>query len=548
MNCVRGCVLHEDFKGNHAAFSKEMRPVLEELRRDASQLMYAVLAACRDGRISKEESGALLALVDQLKGQQSELVGKFHQAAPDVSMDLAEECIFAFALSFWARKVADLAERMAERSEGGDVGCVRLNMNTFKELLRSLWNGLADTWSPRRMFEVEHLKFCLRNMLSISFVFMLSYFRPSGSVFKQYSSTMAGTLTLLIVGDGTHQIGSMIYKNTQRLLGVVLGKVLPIIITSSVALLPCRSDSRFLTQAATTWLYVFLFTYIYYSSQMWGYVGCLIAGFGVYTLLVPCSGDPSGTFQARYEEIGAVTFAIFVQAIIHGLLSRHSPAQLELAALGALGEALVDGYEAFFASDLSAMQAAAREADTQLAKCQALLNECDPKLEVASCGAGQFHYELCAQVVKELEYLLGEFNLLIVAAKDWIPNEAVRGGEAGDEESPEDVSDVLQTLNSRPAMAAIRQEFMHSLRKTLELFQMLMTDSGVRDIESMRASMDLDAAPALYKELAGLGRHSPGGELTNDLRARLTVGVRALENSEYHLYKITERCLKDCPS
>ena len=35
---------------------------------------------------------------------------------------------------------------------------------------------------------------------------------------------------------------------------------------------------------------VWVFMYMYFTSQTWSLVGCLIAGFGVYPLLTPCTG------------------------------------------------------------------------------------------------------------------------------------------------------------------------------------------------------------------------------------------------------------------
>jgi len=556
MVCVRGGVLHEDFQGNHMGFCKIMVQPMTRLQREAEELMFAILVACKDGKISREESLAIREIVGRVKEQQRALVRAFHEASPEVSDDLSEENIFAFALSFWARKMTDFAENIAEYSLA-DATFWQRRANWCRDMGSALWSGLMAVWSPKKLCEVEHLKYCFRNWVSISLLFIFSYFTPSGSVFVQYSPTMPSTLTLLIVADGSHQIGSMIYKNTQRLLGVVLGKVLPILSMWIYFYFPCLSSWRFYIQAVTTWFYVFFFTYTYYLSSMWGYVGCLIAGFGVYQLLVPCSGDPKVTFETRYQEIGSVTFAIVVQALIHMVSSRHTPVQLELAAIRTIGKQFEDGFEAFFNCDLSAMQEAARDLDTSLATCKALLPECDPKLKAVSCGERDFKYELCSQVLKSMEHLLGEFNLLIVSAKDWVPNEAFRDeseapGDADLETAESTSTGVLEMLMSRPAMSLVKEEVTSSLRRTMELVPMVVADEPVKeDMEHLRASMELEAAPELYKQLAALGRRGNSNaeleELTNVLGARLTIAVRALENSEYHLSHIRQSCLRDFP-
>merc|ERR1719341_1193884 len=111
----------------------------------------------------------------------------------------------------------------------------------------------------------------------------------NGEVFPRYNPTMPVTLSLLFVKDGSHHVEYE--KCTHRLLGVSLGKSLPIIIMGVLAFFPCYSWERFLIQGFMIWTYVVLFLFISFNSQTWNYVAALICGFGVYQLLTPCAGE-----------------------------------------------------------------------------------------------------------------------------------------------------------------------------------------------------------------------------------------------------------------
>merc|ERR1712226_429917 len=105
---------------------------------------------------------------------------------------------------------------------------------------------------------------------------------------------MASTLSLLLIADGTHQAGSNLQKNMNRLIGVALAKMIPILIITGISYIStslnpdhhfdCWSTSRKVLQFFFVFFYVSLCCYVYYSSVLWGYVGCLVAGLGVYQL------------------------------------------------------------------------------------------------------------------------------------------------------------------------------------------------------------------------------------------------------------------------
>eukprot|EP00932_Pfiesteria_piscicida_P003118 SRR837773.13031.p4 GENE.SRR837773.13031~~SRR837773.13031.p4 ORF type:complete len:103 (+),score=13.73 SRR837773.13031:498-806(+) len=94
---------------------------------------------------------------------------------------------------------------------------------------------------------------------------------------------------------------------------------------------------------------------------MWGYIGCLVAGFGVYGLIGPCVGMASeAVFAARYKEIGDVIVAIFMQVLVFTALTRKSARELLVSRMRRLCNALLCGIEAIVEQDLVKLNDAAR--------------------------------------------------------------------------------------------------------------------------------------------------------------------------------------------
>merc|ERR1711972_757477 len=116
---------------------------------------------------------------------------------------------------------------------------------------------------------------------------------------------------------------------------------------------------------------------------MWGYLGCLIAGLGVYELLEPCTNNGTEAFVARYVEIGQVTIAIIVQLVVQVFLSKRAPREIAVTNLRKMSSVIHDGYEAFFAGDLVRMQVSARDFDAKLVAAKLYAPECDPRLALA---------------------------------------------------------------------------------------------------------------------------------------------------------------------
>merc|ERR1712048_1223895 len=116
--------------------------------------------ACIDGVLTEEELRVIEEQSNEVKKMQDNLVHAFRSTSTDVSEDLAEENIFVFSLSFWARKMTDFADEMCSHADS------TLGAGYVMSLWRSAQQGLCSTWSPYRISDIEHLKFALRNFIS----------------------------------------------------------------------------------------------------------------------------------------------------------------------------------------------------------------------------------------------------------------------------------------------------------------------------------------------------------------------------------------------
>merc|ERR1712226_1811759 len=113
---------------------------------------------------------------------------------------------------------------------------------------------------------------------------------------------------------------------------------------------------------------------------------------------------------------------------------------------------------------------------------------------------------------------------------------------------------ILELLGGRHNMQVVEGELMPSVWLVADIVPDILADTSkqlyhksLRDPHQVRASATLDNAQKLYEDLALASRSYAleKKELTNDIRVRLTIAVRALEHAAYHLSKMEERCIKE---
>ncbi|CAE7755283.1 unnamed protein product, partial [Symbiodinium pilosum] len=186
---------------------------------------------------------------DHVRVLQKKLVKDYRDVVKVPSDDLADETIMLFSTSFTARKAADLANLVLEWDEKeGDFHCWR--GDNCLHLAYGCWEGIYNTWAPSKITNLNHLTFAARNFVGITIVFFLAI-RLDGYVFKPYGPIMPATLGLLI---STYQ-STAFTNNIHRLLGVLLGKVLPLLILSGLSLFNCGSSTRSVAAFLAIWIY-----------------------------------------------------------------------------------------------------------------------------------------------------------------------------------------------------------------------------------------------------------------------------------------------------
>jgi len=176
-------------------------------------------------------------------------------------------------------------------------------------------------------------------------------------------------------------------------------------------------------------LYMTLFSYMYYTSPEWSYVGCLIAGFGCYGL-VGYNVKHAGVidFATRYEEIGMVTAAIVIQIIVdtvdtavrkqfpRDVITRNI-AKLGMQSQGGSPGLVVQVFNSFFKSpepDFEAMKGYIQEAKDLMAQQKAMLSECQDKTIVTRGLQVPFKYELCCQALVQIRKILDDVEVLVL--------------------------------------------------------------------------------------------------------------------------------------
>ncbi|CAK0857981.1 unnamed protein product [Prorocentrum cordatum] len=351
---MKACILEAGFGKTHEAFmDKSMRRAAENLKLATMRLLYHCAESCRDGKVDENELKQIVQCVGEIKHCQMLMLLEYdHKLSAaygqelNSSNPLSDEpfcncTIFVYSLSVFAWRVSAFAEGHLEKDGSRKRGSVVRNM--FGWLHES--SGEADA---------EHRNFAIRNTMSVTLCFVMGFYLR-GSVFQTgYNATMATTLALLI----SRYAGTTFERNTKRLIGVALGKVLPILIMGLVNRLECNSTLQILAHvlAICTVADLITFEYMYFTSYQWDYVGLCAAAFGCTFFFTTCiqGGDADGQIKSNYVEIGQVILAIGVQITIDTLMKSKDTRQIATVYTHDLGQALQRGFREYFSGcDLS---------------------------------------------------------------------------------------------------------------------------------------------------------------------------------------------------
>merc|ERR1711957_704265 len=128
-------------------------------------------------------------------------------------------------------------------------------------------------------------------------------------------------------------------KNLKRLLGVILGKVVPLLCIEVLVWTPCESPERFFCHYAMIVGILTATEYMAFSSKQWAYVGGLMGGFSCVGLLAhPGCNEDTDTVRntnraGSYKEIIEVAVCLMIQIVVDGLLNWTTARDLTISKL-----------------------------------------------------------------------------------------------------------------------------------------------------------------------------------------------------------------------
>jgi len=580
MFAVKSSVHHEDFGGDHKRFCAGMLVFLLDVENKASHILELVAESAKDGQIDVTEQEKIGEAKRDLEQAQSAMLQEYltqchveRGYSPFISRDLGNEVLFAFALAVFGKRVAELCTDLNRiDAEPETHGC-----GLF---LKSFFNGLCATWSREALTNSVHVQFAFRNWVGITICFLLGY-NMDNNVFKPYTSIMPSTLALLIA----HFSGSALKKDLHRLLGLALGKVLPILLISLLSWISCGSQLRTICHFIIFFAYITGFTYMYYASKHYSTEGCLIAGFGCFPLLSRCvtQSDESAMFALRYHEITAVTTAIMVQLIVDCVFDcGQAPRDLVIETMYTLGEEVSQAFDAFFDSDIDRMHVHIGRAKRAHSLASSLSVEADPGLEVAPGLKTPFRIRLVNESLDKFQHIVSDLRMLALAVAGWQPiststitrvhkGQHMNGSDSGKGDCNQSLH-IAEFLNSKPAMGMMKSDLLNSLGSTLDNLHLMLCHADESQIETVDMKL-LESTPGLrqldgtieIKSEINIAGHvgeehlqraqlrndqeaAVGGDsrtLVNDLRARLTVALATLASTVRHISDISELIVKE---
>eukprot|EP00930_Biecheleria_cincta_P069175 TRINITY_DN56950_c0_g1_i1.p1 TRINITY_DN56950_c0_g1~~TRINITY_DN56950_c0_g1_i1.p1 ORF type:complete len:927 (-),score=137.92 TRINITY_DN56950_c0_g1_i1:66-2846(-) len=544
MFTLKSALANAHFDATHLAFYSHMKVPMTDLQSSTAELMKSCLNAIQDGRVDEAEKEDIQICIQEVTARGTMLWQAYGKAAETLTPDDIV-CVNAsvFALSKWSRSVILLADDV--------LGAIEYSCNPLwyiGQLAGNLKEGFFATWSPTRIFAGTkitpkfpwlylnpHLTYCFRNYIPITICFLLGYAGAGEDI--AYDATMASTLALLI----TPYAGGAFQQNTRRLLGVSLGKTLPIILMLIIR--SCGEPTlRHIIQWSIIWVFVTMNVYVYYTSLQWSLVGCLMAGFGILPLMKPALDYSESTLASRYKEIGAVVLAIFIQLFSDALLRKTTPRDIVVKELSLMGSELQSASEAYFEGDTDDFEKALESAFKNMETLEDTAPQTDPKLLIAPGYFTPFKMDLLNSALPILKLLLSDFSSL----RDCFSDQR--------EQSEELKTLVLQTherLVARPSVGRVKVQLESMLESTVHIMVKVLsnvneTPVNLRDIHNLPpelAAEQKDIHVAIIQLLSEQAANP--GEEKYECLCRHSMAVTSLLNAIKHLHSLQLMFVKE---
>jgi len=429
MHSVRNCILEQNFDDDHHVFMKVMGPAMHNLRIEAVDLLRCCSGSANDAGNSAA-TDLIRFKMKRIKDRQSELckvhceqilkVGSSnHEEQLDKYSSYQDEYTFVFALSYWAEMISQLGNDLLAMNDRPRMPVTFLVK--FLERAKKSWNlkelyddtdGGGEKWK-------EHLSFAIRNWISITLCFYLATTGDNVLV-RSYSTTMPATLTLLI----SRFAGSAFRNNLKRMLGVILGKVLPICFLSVLAFMPSDAFDggwlKFAVQLCIVFMYYAAAEYVYFSSIGWGGLGCFCAGFGCFGLLQhQKKGMDISGFNSNYCELIELTTCIFIQMSIDSLASSKGARDEACEQIRQSMDDICESIEAFFNMEkapLQCMKTHLEHASGNIAQAVDFVTDADPNMDVAPGAKTPFKVVFASKVIDTMKLLTSDLTILLTCA------------------------------------------------------------------------------------------------------------------------------------
>jgi len=429
MHSVRNCILEQDFDQDHHAFMSVMGKPMHNLRIEAVDLLRCCSGSANDAGNSAA-TDLIKFKMKRIKDRQSELCkvhcekilqvdASNHDEQLRKYASFQDEYTFVFALSYWAEMISQLGTDLLAQNDRPRMPVTFLVK--FLERGYKSWNlaelyhdkdGGGEKWK-------EHMSFALRNWISISLCYYLAV-TGDGVLVREYSATMPMTLTLLI----SRFAGSAFRNNLKRMLGVILGKVLPICFLSILAFAPSDAVdggwTKFCLQVGIVFVYYCAAEYVYFSSVGWGGLGCFCAGFGCFGLLQHQKQNMDTTgFHDNYSELIELTTCIFIQMSIDSMASSKTARGEACEQIRQSLDDICESIEAFFNSQqapLQSMKTHLEHANGNIVQAIDFVTDADPNMDVAPGAKTPFKVGFASKVIDTMKLLTSDLTILLTCA------------------------------------------------------------------------------------------------------------------------------------
>lgn len=223
------------------------------------------------------QRGSLFMFNDDMEGRQTQV---------EILYETMEESHFVYRLILLTDRLISRLDRVLDPEDTGPR-C---------SLIVLLVNHLTN---PDILFNSDHITFAVRQSFTIVTCFIVC------SQYYNYSPTMAATQSLLVYETYT---GSMLKRNMGRFQGVVIGTIFPHLFFDWFS--ECNWTHE-ITLVVILFLFEWISMYVYYASEEYSYVGCLVGAFGANALCQGCGRNPN-TMKTLYliMEQNAVGIAV----------------------------------------------------------------------------------------------------------------------------------------------------------------------------------------------------------------------------------------------